>query len=320
MVRSGDVRQQEAEKIHGIIDEIYAQPEILGMPTYSEQITKSNFHLWKKFFEVSNVTPPNLIYLEVESLVNRLLIEYHIFSHTIITHFLFDPEYDPLIYQYFEGIMGAFSRKEKWGTYLFWALPKGAKYRMQLWKEGNFLVTEDGSYKIELTPENIKKALDSKELLPSMMLCFIVLSFYYGLKCLGGFSQTNYLTLMKNAYIKMQVDLGNYRSIEVCARAQTKEMGGDFTIAFLGGPKGEMVPATGLDLILYGNEQTWSCLIEESKLITLQDGVSALMPEFYRILYTEPEREAELMAVTPDDIAKLIHLDEKIKPCVEIKS
>ncbi len=318
--KSGKVPLEIAQKVNGLIDEIYLKPEMLEAKDFSEQITKTNLHLWQKFFASSNLQGPNLIYLEQESLVKRLLMKYHIYQHTIITHFLFDLEYESLFMQYFDGIAGAFSTKDKWGTYLFWGLPKGAKYRMQLWKEGNFLVSDDGSYRLELTPDNVARALETNEIIPGPVLCYMLLSFYYGLKCLGGFSQVNYLTLMKNAYIKMQVDLGNYRSIEVCARAQTKEMGADFTIAFLGGPGGELVPATGLDLILYGTEKTWPMLAEESKKITLQEGVDSLMPEFYRILYPEQEREADLMAVTPEDITKLNHLDERIEACVQIKN
>jgi hypothetical protein len=240
-------------------------------------------------------------------------------TDTTITHILFDNDYEPLIDQYFENIQGAYSRKENYGTYLFWALPKGSKYRMQLWKQGKYLVSEDGSYKIELTPDAIEKALETKELIPSMMLTFIVLSFYYGLKCLGGFSQVNYLTFMKNAYIKMQTERGNYRSIEVCARAQTKEIS-EYTIAFVGGPSGEVIPATGIDLILYGDEKTWPTLMEESKTIGLEEAINPLMPEFYSIIYPEVARDPELSKVTPTDITNLTKLDSKIKACCQIKN
>lgn len=320
MIQLGDVHAEEGGHVEALLDEIYLRPEVLDSEDFSDQVTKTNFHLWKKFFGPKYQNDaPNLIYLEQESLVSKLLINYHLFADTTITHLLLDPDYDSLIQMYFEGIMGAFDRKSKYGTYLFWALPKGAKYRVQMWKEGNKLVTEDGSYSIELKPEVIQKALESKEIIPSMMLCYIVLAFYYGLKCLGGFSQVNYLTFMKNAYIKMQADRGNYRSIEVCARSQTKEMGGDFTLAFMGGPNGELVPATGLDLILYGDEQTWPSLVEQSKVVSLEEGVYSLMPEFYRILYLETERDPELLSLSVEEITSLLKLDEKIKACTKIK-
>jgi hypothetical protein len=89
------------------------------------------------------------------------------------------------------------------------------------------------------------------------MLCFMVVAFYYGVKCIGGFNQVNYLTFLKNAYIKMQTDRGDYRSIEVCVRSQTKELCDGLTVVFLEDPKKNMVLATGPDLILHADEATW---------------------------------------------------------------
>jgi len=321
MVSSQDVHREEASKIDSLLDEIYMRPDILACESFSDQTAKSNFYLWKKFFGAKNIDEaPNLIYLEQESLVSKLIVAFHLYSDTTISHIFFDNTYDPLILNYFEGIMGAFDRKDHYGTYLFWGLPKGAKYRIQLWKQGNELKSEDGSYRIQLNPGALKKALETKEIMPSMMLSHMVLSFYYGLKCLGGFSQVNYLTLMKNAYIKMQVDRGNYRSIEVCARSQTKEMGGDFTFSFLGGSKGELVPSTGLDLIMYGTDQTWSCLVEQSKQITLEEAIYPLMPEFYRIIYPETQRDPELISLSAENITSLLQLDKKMKACTYINT
>ncbi len=318
MVKKGEITSREVEIIQTLLDEIYLKPDHINSPNFSDQITKTNFDLWKRFFHSSKIVPPNLVYLEQESLVGRLLIDHHLYSDTSIHHILFDPSYHSHITLYFEGIQGAFSQEQQWGTYFFWALPKGQKYRLQLWKDGNFLVSSDRSYRLELTPDNVKKALENKEIIPNMKLCYMILAFYYGLKCLGGFSQINYLTFMKNAYIKMQADQGNYRSIEVCARAQTKEMGGDYTLAFLKGSNGEVLPASGLDLILYGHENTWKIFVEGSKEITLDEAVSTLLPEFYRILYAETEREADLAAISTDAIIKLLQLDKKIKPCAAI--
>jgi hypothetical protein len=319
LVESGKVAKQEADRINEIIEDIYLDPNVLKSASFSDQITKTNFRLWKEFFGSHKKKAPGLIYIDQEWIVAKLLIKYHLSNDTIINHFLFDGRYEPLINYYFEGIMGAFSRNDKYGTYMFWGLPKGSKYRVQLWKDGNFLVSADGKFKLEITPANLKKALENRELIPSMMLTFTVLSFYYGLKCLGGFSQVNYLTDMKNAYIKMLVDRGNYRSIEVCARAQTKEMCGDMTIAYLGGPSGEMVPATGLDLILYGDDKTWPTLVQESKEIALEEAINPMIPEFYSIVFNESQRNPALSYITPAHVTKLIRLDQKIRACAQIR-
>lgn len=318
-VKLGEVKQEEADKVLEILDEVYGSEDVLNCKSYSEQITKSNEMLWQKFFEKSGVKLPHLIYFDQEEVAAELLIKHHVMEHTIITHFLFDPTYDELLMKYFDGLEGGFNTAKKAGTYLFWALPKDSKYRIQLWKEGNFLVSEDGTYKLELTPENLKRALEEKEILPSMLLTFIVISFYYGVKCLGGFCQVNYLTAMKNAYIKLHADRENYRSIELCSRVQTKELCEDLTVAFMEGPDRDISMATGLDLILYGDKNTWETLKQESRRITLNEAIGPMMPDFYRVMYPDTEREADLMSLNDKDITRVTGLDKKIEPFAKIQ-
>ncbi len=317
-VRKGEVREEHATIIRSLVDDVYRKDSVLDSRTYADQITKSNFSLWKRLFTPNHLTPPNLLYIELETLVTELLLDHHVHTDTTISRIIFDETYSPLVLKYFDGIMGAFSYAEKYGTHLFWALPKGAKYRIQLWKRGRELVSDDGSYRVDLTPDAIAAALKRRELIPSMLISYILLSFYYGIKCLGGFSQVNYLTFMKNAYIKMQVDLGEYENIEVCARAQTKELGGDISIAFLAQPDGKLIPATGVDLIVYGSQQTWQVLVEQSKLIGIGEALNPLMPDFYRIIYSKADREQELSSVTAEEITRITGLDKKIKACAQL--
>ena len=55
--------------------------------------------------------------------------------------------------------------------------------------------------------EALAAALRKRELMPTMALCFIVLSFYYGLRCGGGFLQPNYLTQLKEAYARFLTEI-----------------------------------------------------------------------------------------------------------------
>lgn len=316
--QGGEITALVADKLAHIIDTVYASPKAITADTYGEQVGITNQALWQKFFAPNHATAPSLIYLEQERVVAELLMDYHLGHNTIISNILFNPRLEPLMHHYFQGIRGAFSLDDKSGTYLFWALPKGQKYRKQLWKRNNELTTEDGSYRIPLEPEAISSALQSGELIPSMLLTFIVLSFYYGLKCLGGFSQVNYLTFMKRAYVKMMADLESYKSIEVCARVQTKELCGEVTLAFLADAEKRLMPATGLDLILYGNEFTWSQFVTLSKHISVAEALNPLMSEFYKIIYPETKRDPNLASLTPEEITHLTGLDKKIKPCATL--
>lgn len=318
MLVKNEVGKREHGIIHDLIAEIYDKPEILECKDYCDQAAKTNFVLWKKFFQASGVELPNLIHLEKELLVVKLITKYHLYQDTIINHILFDPEYESYINTYFEGIYGSFSRDQARGTYLFWALPKGHREYVQLWKKGNYLVSKDESYKVELHPETIKAGMESRELIPNILLKFMVISFYYGLKCLGGFNQVNYLTLMKNNYIKMNADLGNYRSIEMCARAQTKEMIDGFSVAFLGSPNKPFTLATGIDLILYGNKDGWNNLMHVVQGLNFEEAFSPLLPEIYRISYDKKDWEEDLLEITDKDINQLIGMDDKIKPCAMI--
>lgn len=318
-VNGGLVKKTEQDQLVQLLDEVYASPKALAAKNYSDQVTITNFDLWKRYFAKCKHkhTPPNLVYLEQETLVVRLLIDHHLYRDTVVQRILFNPSYFASIAKYFENIMGAFCREHNYGTYFFWYIPEKNDRRIQLWLENDKLVAEGGGFEMPLTPEAIQKALDEKKIMPSMLTIFLVLSFYYGVKCLGGFSQVNYLTEMKNAYIKMNADLGNYRSIEMCARAQTKELC-EFTTAFLQTPEGT-IPATGLDLILHGDENTWDFFVDESKQITLGEAFSPLYPEFYRIIYAEGQRDAELMEVTDTDITRMAGLEQKIRPCAILK-
>lgn len=309
------ITSDEEQKLHNILESIYLTPKALSASSYSEQMTITNFDLWQRFFTPNHIKAPNLIYIDQEGIVSDLLLSFHLNQDTIINQFLFNADIEPLIHQYFDGITGAFSLESESGTYFFWALPAGKKYRQQLWKRDHKLVTPDGSFSIDLTPEGIAAGLRSKQLIPSMLLTFIVLAFYYGLKCLGGFSQVNYLTYMKQSYIKMLTDFEYYKSIEVCARSQTKELCGEVTVAFIQDKSGNLMPATGLDLILHGTDMTWKQFVELTKNITVSEALNPLMPEFYRIIYPELKRDPALSAITSEQITELTGLSKKIKPC-----
>ncbi len=317
-IKNGLVTETVATGLNQILSDIYDKPEIYALSNYADQITVTNHQLWKKFFSPSDLSRPDLIYIEQETLVTKLLLRYHLFKDTTISKILFDPSSEELINKYFEGIMGAFSRQEGWGTYLFWGMLPGKHDRFHLWKQGNKLVSDDGAITVDLTPEAIAKALEDKTIMPSMMLIFLVLAFYYGLKCLGGANQVNYLTLLKEAYIKMQTEKNDLESVAVCQDVRTKEFVDGPSITFLRGPKGEMTLAAGLDLILYGEKDTWKTIIEVSKDITLAEAFYPLLTEFYPVMYPEIERQPELSRITAEEVAEFTGISKKIKPSIQI--
>ena len=213
---------------------------------------------------------------------------------------------------------GGFSVAEKKGSYLFWALPAGSKYRQQLWLHGKELQTADASFRVPLEAEAIVEKLQTGELIPTMLVTFWLLSFYYGLKCTGGFLQPNYLTAMKSGYMQMLKELGLMAEMEVVSAVDTKTMGGDFALAFLADKNKKLQPATGLDLLLYGDSNSWPTFQALAKKISLEESVTMMLSLFYEVLYHENERVTDLAGVTTSQILQLTGLDKKITSCASM--
>jgi hypothetical protein len=223
-----------------------------------------------------------------------------------------------LLLKHFDGIIRGFSTKNKIGTYLFWALPNGQKYRVQLWKVGNYLQTDDGSYKIELTPEGLRNAIRKKELIPSTLMSFILLAFYYGVRLVGGKDQTTYLTQMKEAFIGMQNEYDDKEEISSLDDLRTTDLSITVnTLAYVQTPH-DKLPATSIDLIQYGNHSTFSIMKLLSKVLTLKETFYRALPEYYQRFYKEDEQDPMLRRITKEDLEKYLGLENAIVPAAKI--
>ncbi len=101
---------------------------------------------------------------------------------------------------------------------------------------------------LTLDPESIIEALENKKIYPSMALCFIVISFYYGFVCGGGFSQVNYLKNMKEAWVRILGILGENREALAVEKIPTNIFFGE--VIYLFKNQTEKNPAYSLDLLL----------------------------------------------------------------------
>ncbi|MBP9732294.1 MAG: hypothetical protein KBD29_02430 [Candidatus Magasanikbacteria bacterium] len=275
-----DIDTNISKKLDTILSDVYTKEKVLNFTKYSDQITYSNYLLWKKIPGQENM---NLIYLEQEEIVNQLLLQYHLNTQTFLTRLLTDESILKIFEECFDGIQGAFSSKTRTGTLLFWAIHEGK--RKQLKRRKNILESLDGLYQVSLTPEGITEAIKKQELMPSMALSFIILSFYYGLTCGGGFMQVNYLTYLKKAYIKLLRRIEKNDEIILIDPIKTDYFCGEFVFATIKGKR--IAHASSIDLLLYGNSDTARQLQELAEVGTLSEAVDHMMPQFYRILYGE---------------------------------
>ncbi|HVF69433.1 MAG TPA: hypothetical protein VNA13_02585 [Xanthomonadales bacterium] len=318
LAKDGTVTPAQAVKATEILETVYGHKDVLSCTNFSDQATRSNYMLFKEYMNFGK-NVPDLVYLNQERIVLDLLSKYHMEDDSPLNRLLFSTKYHELIEKYFDNISGAFSLKKNSGTFLFWAIPKGEKYRMQLWRKGNMLTTEDGTYSIELTPTAIKEAMDNRELIPSTLLSFITLSFFYGVRLIGGLNQPTYFTQMKEAYMNLQKDSGDVEDIKVYKDIPTDSM--SFwrpLLAFVANKEGAKASATGIDVMLNGKNGFWEKMKELAQKITIGDALHRALPGVYKTYYPYDKQEESLLAITESDIEKITKLDEKMVPYAEI--
>lgn len=159
------------------------------------QVTKINNFLIKKLFPGID-----LIYIDQESIVINLLIEYHIPNKTYVNHLFTDEKILQSFIKNFNHIQGAFDIQKNKGSILFWYIKDKKKLRIVDYKNGFILETGEV---LKVNIETLSGMLKNGLLVPTMALCFIVLSFYHGIECAGGFSQICYLPEMEKAFTRM---------------------------------------------------------------------------------------------------------------------
>lgn len=305
------------KKLRDLIGEIYEREDVMLQRDFSDQMTVSNFYFWRKFFPEGEV-PCDLLYLSMENIVVELLLQFHIGKRTILDRVLFDPEFEPLVKKYFNGIQGAFDLEKHQGTYLFWGLLPGKNYIVALEKIGDELVGEKGAFRVPYTRADIAAALRERRLAPGLLLDYMALVFYYGLRCLGGFNQVNYLTTMKTQWIAMMREIGVKDDLDTLEKIEADGLAADMTIAFLADCIGKFHGATGLDLVLYQQSETWRILKEMTEKVSVSESLYPLFAQFYPIVYSMQERVPELFAITSNDIIEYLGLHKKFKACVKM--
>ncbi len=312
--REGKISPETKRKISIFINEVYNTPHPLSLDDYVDQLTVTNYWMFKKLFQKYNKFRPNLIYLSQEKLTLELIYKNHLDKDTIINKILFDKKYHELFEKHFDGITGALSKKDNTGTYLFWGyLPSGKKIQLKL-SDGKLL--GENNFSIELTPHEIKKAIEEQKLIPSVAIVFLVLAFYYGLILGGGNEQVNNLTLMKDAYLKLLQEVNDSENIEAIENLiTTNYVIPRPLIAFAKGPDDLRIPTTGLDLIIYGNQgENLGKLINETKNVTVGELLERAFPSFYREYAVNDLEYEKLSKINERDIEKFRGLDQKISP------
>ena len=101
---------------------------------------------------------------------------------------------------------------------------------------------ESSTISIPAEPESIIFALNEKRFCPGLILCFWILAFYNGIRCLGGFEQIEYLAELDSKLNRLKsLDLINYTSDQISFLTTGRCIDQDYEIypidVFLGNSK-----------------------------------------------------------------------------------
>lgn len=323
-MQNGDVDQEDAERITYILETCFGTDDVLATSDFASQITKVNYALWPMLFKeeerwaaspskhVSDI--PNLIYLDIESLVTRLLLEYHFTNpDSLLYRTLFSRNFRERALLEFNNIPGAFSVENKWGTFMFWAMDHKL-HRVGLLLDGDTLRSPEGEFAFPFTPEGIREALESKKILPSMLLCYLTVALYYGMKCLGGFSQVHDLTMVKFAWERLLRESGEKDEAQALAPVKTNELGGDgMVLAYLNASDGAWFPATGIDMAISDTDTTHERYVEFAKQVSVGEMMNPMLPEVYSVLYSQDQRDSSLAVIQAEEIVEVNGFKEKVR-------
>ncbi len=307
------------EKLFDILDSIYAAPDVLAAKNYADQVSITNQRLWRELqCDCTDHKQIDFIYIEQERVVARLLTEHHLTPDSPIGARLFDKAAAERLLKAFDRVPEGFNAEAETGTYLFWYLPPQDKHRVRLVFAGDSLKSADGTVSIPLTKEAIISGLEKGELIPSVLLTFLMMYCYYGVTCLGGMGQTGYLPQIQAAWCKLMTEENRINELKVCEKLYGSYLGGEVTVAYIDSLNGVFAPATSLDLILYGDDDARACITGQAKSITLNEAMDPLWPDDYPMHFKSWEQDPALAAITSEDIAKLTGLSDRISPCLHL--
>jgi hypothetical protein len=140
-------------------------------------------------------------------------------------------------------------------------------------------------------------------------------AFYYGLKCLGGFSQVHDLTVIKSAWQEYLREIGESPEADAIEPVQTLELSaGGIVLSYQEICKDcGLIPATGIDMYLDRRDTGFSQYLELSKKVTLMDMMMAMLPAIYGVLYSAPARDERLTAISPSAIMNATGVENTLR-------
>ena len=296
-------------------------------PGYGRQATVVNHRFWQHLFRGQSCRS-ELVYIELENIVCRLL-EKDLFDKSTICHqLMFDPELRTRLIENLDGQRGCWQYQQPvrpcssetaaesvsgtdlaQGTMFFWGVDaKGRKIPLCIVEDGKGArvdlrgIDDRGQlWTIPFTPADILRGLQDGRLLPSIFTSYLLVSIARGVSCIGGYYQADYLPIMQKAVIDvLRSDSGEtVKSIDTRKLRPDLYLSGMQTIGLKS--DGQLLPAGPLEIIACGGldadqyQQIGEVTVLQSHIASLYDTVMDVAPR------------AGKCDRTKEEITKLVH-------------
>ena len=238
MVRKDQICSTLLEPVMQILNTEYCKHQVLGLSSYSQQTVVLNHAIWKRLFSTQG-SAPHLVYVEIEKVAGKLLKLDLRNAESLVCLTLFNPTVREHVIAELNGIRACWDRKklakrlsihllnsdEKsalngCGTMFFWGVDEsGRQFPLYLnndtHKTPKLIGVDDRQrrWEFSFTRENIIKLLYENRLQPSLFICYLVISMARGIKCIGGYFQSEYLPQMMNAVVKVFERISGYDDV-----------------------------------------------------------------------------------------------------------
>lgn len=285
-----------------LIDDVLADPAVLGLPGYAEQSAAVNARLWRRIIPAGS-PPSDFVQLQVERICAQLL-QCDLRDPGSLGHrLLLDSQIRERLLTGLDGVRGCWQldvlrgpadgpdSTPTGGTVFFWGISRtGRRFPLAPHGEGpNAVLTgvddRGGRHQLPLVADDLAAALDGGQVLPSLLTCFATLAFARGLTCVGGYYQAEYLPVMRAGVVAALGDSAEHgpAAAAVAGVPVGTCLGGlQFLTRTI--PDGSVIPAGPVELAGWGGitepelDSLGSLPIREAYLLALTELFDQLTP------------------------------------------
>ena len=212
---------------------------------YIDQLPRINQRLWKLYFdEEIRQGQAEMVYLHLDKIVTRLVIEDLANPASLLSSILLDKQYRQVFLEQLTGVPGCWWHG--YGSQFFWGVgPKTTLVPLEV--RGQQLVgPENSGICVDLEAGALAEALGQRRIVPGYFLDVFMLSFVEGYTLLGGFNQIEYVQAMQEAVGRSLTMLG-----QTSSAAQSRTY---FRNGFICGPA-PFGKGSGIDLLWERNSK-----------------------------------------------------------------